>query len=118
MNIFILKLNFIINKIVSYLYTHIENHLSLKQIANDMNINVGAINSIHQGLSYKDISKDYTFSVKNHFLPDDKVRAVCEALQRGDRLIDIINSTGVSKRSIYRIKNKEVYHDITKDYNY
>ena len=87
-------------------------------IANDMNINVRAINSIHQGLSYKDISKDYTFSVKDHWLSEDKVRAVCEALQRGDRLIDIINTTGVSKRSIYRIKNRELYHDITKDYNY
>lgn len=87
-------------------------------IANDMNINVRAINSIHQGLSYKDISKDYTFSVKDHWLSEDKVRAVCEALQRGDRLIDIINNTGVSKRSIYRIRDREIYHDITKDYNY
>ena len=87
-------------------------------IARDLNINVAAVNGIKQGRYYKDISKDYTFSVKNHMLPDDKVRDVCEALQRGDRLIDIINNTGVSKKTIYRIKNKEVYHDITKDYNY
>lgn len=37
--------NFIINKIVSYLYTHIENHLSLKEIANDMNISMGYLSS-------------------------------------------------------------------------
>lgn len=87
-------------------------------IARDLNINVAAVNGIKQGRYYKDISKDYTFFVQNHMLPDDKVRAVCEALQRGDRLIDIINNTGVSKKTIYRIKNRELYHDITKDYNY
>lgn len=106
------------NKTVHEICSRLQDGETPTAIANDMNINVSSVNAIHQGLTYKDISKDYTFFVKNHLLSDDKVRAVCEALQRGDRLIDIINNTGVSKRSIYRIKNREVYHDITKDYNY
>lgn len=37
--------NFIINKIISYLYTHLENHLSLEEIANDLNISTGYLSS-------------------------------------------------------------------------
>ena len=37
--------NFIINKIVSYLYTHIEDHLSIETIASDLNISTGYLSS-------------------------------------------------------------------------
>lgn len=51
--------NFIINKIVSYLYTHIENHLSLKEIANDMNISMGYLSSCFK--------KNMGISVMNYY---------------------------------------------------
>ena len=37
--------NFIINKVISYLYTHLENHLSLEEIALDLNISTGYLSS-------------------------------------------------------------------------
>ena len=37
--------NFIINKTISYLYTHLENHLSLEEIANGLNISTGYLSS-------------------------------------------------------------------------
>ena len=51
--------NFIINKIVSYLYTHIENHLSLDEIALDLNISTGYLSSCFK--------KNMGISVMNYY---------------------------------------------------
>ncbi|MBU5488273.1 AraC family transcriptional regulator [Clostridium sp. MSJ-8] len=51
--------NFIINKIVSYLYTHIENHLSLEEIADDLHISMGYLSSCFK--------KNMGISVMNYY---------------------------------------------------
>lgn len=51
--------NFIINKIVSYLYTHIEDHLSLEEIALDLNISTGYLSSCFK--------KNMGISVMNYY---------------------------------------------------
>lgn len=51
--------NFIINKIVSYLYTHIEDHLSLEEIAKDLNISTGYLSSCFK--------KNMGISVMNYY---------------------------------------------------
>lgn len=51
--------NFIINKIVSYLYTHIENHLSLEEIALDLNISTGYLSTCFK--------KNMGISVMNYY---------------------------------------------------
>ena len=51
--------NLIINKVISYMYTHIENHLTLEEIANDLNISTGYLSSCFK--------KNMGISVMNYY---------------------------------------------------
>ena len=118
--------------LVSHKYTQ-------RKIAEMMNTTESIINSIAEGKAWKDITKDYDFSILNQTMPKrftfEQIHAICKYFQDNKRSDDMscrkyfletlkaINyeiekpSEGILNgvRSIYK---KERYSDITKLYNF
>lgn len=78
--------NFIINKIVSYLYTHIEDHLSLEEIALDLNISTGYLSSCFK--------KNMGISVMNYYKKIKVDRAKTLLLSSNRSILEISTLLG------------------------
>lgn len=78
--------NFIINKIVSYLYTHIENHLSLEEIAEDLKISTGYLSSCFK--------KNMGISVMNYYKKIKIDRAKSLLLSSNKSILEISTLLG------------------------
>ncbi|NLK94228.1 MAG: helix-turn-helix transcriptional regulator [Clostridiales bacterium] len=78
--------NFIINKIVSYLYTHIENHLSLEEIAEDLKISTGYLSSCFK--------KNMGISVMNYYKKIKIERAKSLLLSSNKSILEISTLLG------------------------
>ncbi len=97
----------------------LQNDESLVQIANDFGVNPTAINGIKNGGLYKDITCQYEFHrIAPSTISEEQVRIVCQGLQNRDKAGKILKDSGVSKRTLYRIRNKEKYTNISKDYTW
>lgn len=96
------------------------------------NNNFDLIGNIKRGIAWKSISKNYNFPVitpEYYAMNYDQIRFVCESLEHGDNVKDIYKalyekeypgSRGdrVFYESFNRIKNRKIFTDISKDYNF
>lgn len=107
--------NFIINKIVSYLYTHIEDHLSIEEIAKDLNISTGYLSSCfkkNMGVSvmsyYKKIkierSKSLLINSNNSILEISTLLGFCDQCHFSKTFKSIV---GVTPTQYKNLSNKE-----------
>ena len=88
------------------------------ETANIVGIEVSKVNGIKFGTGYRDISSNYVFPRLTNLISDDQIRIVCTGLQEGWRLKDIIEKSKMSKKTVYRIRDRERYTEISKDYNW
>ena len=96
--------NFIINKIISYLYMHIEDHLSLEEIAYDLKISTGYLSSCfkkNMGISvmnyYKKIkverSKSLLMNSNNSILEISTLLGFCDQCHFSKTFKSIVGMT-------------------------
>ena len=78
--------NYIINKVVSYLYTHIEDHLSLEEISLDLNISTGYLSTCFK--------KNMHISVMNYFKKIKIERAKTLLRSSGKSILEISTTLG------------------------
>lgn len=78
--------NFIINKVISYLYMHVEDPLSLKEIAGDLNISTGYLSSCFK--------KNMGISVMNYFKKIKIDRSKTLLLDSSMNILDISTLLG------------------------
>lgn len=115
-----------VNKICKML----EDGYSYKEICNIMDLGGGQndtflISSIATGKRWKHISKNYNIpkprSITNF---SDYIIPVCELIEKGHSTTDIISilnmddTNSKSRSFINRLKRKEIYTDISKNYNF
>ena len=87
-----------------------------KKVSEILGINISKIHAIKSRSGYNDISSQYEFPRLTNIITDEQIKIVCEGLQNNWRLKDIIKLSGMSKRTIYRIRDRERYTDISKNY--
>lgn len=96
--------NYIINKIISYLYMHIEDHLTLEEIAHDLKISTGYLSSCfkkNMGISvmnyYKKIkierSKSLLMSSNNSILEISTLLGFCDQCHFSKTFKSIVGMT-------------------------
>ena len=78
--------NLIINKVISYMYTHIENHLTLEEIANDLNISTGYLSSCFK--------KNMGISVMNYYKKIKIERSKALLLNGNNSILEISTLLG------------------------
>lgn len=88
-------------------------------IAKELNLHKDFIANIRNGRSFKCISSQYTFSVTRKNRKAVKtVKKIADLLSQGVLPKDIARLTGQSISEIHRIKRREIYKDILKDYDF
>ncbi|MBR6289179.1 MAG: hypothetical protein IKR19_07590 [Acholeplasmatales bacterium] len=95
----------------------------LKEISRMYGIDKEAVRSIRRKTTHKELLKDYEFpaTISNAVLamPDYKVHGICLELQSGNRdYKEIANKFGVPKQSVYLIKKRRRFVDISKNYKW
>lgn len=89
---------------------------SPQEVSEIFGIDKSKIHTIKTGSGYNDISSQYEFPRLTNVISDEQVKIVCEGLQNKTRLKDIMSSSGLCKRSVYRIRDRESHTDISKNY--
>lgn len=91
---------------------------TIKHIAEIMDLSEAIIAHIRVGDTWTEISKDYIFPKK--LLSDEDVIEICEILQNNKNvnIKEIAKKYDVKKSVIERIRRKETYTDITKNYTF
>lgn len=78
--------NFIINKIITYLYTHLENHLTIKELSDDLHISEGYISTCFK--------KNMNMSVMNYFKKIKIDRSKTLLIDSDKSILEISTSLG------------------------
>lgn len=81
-------------------------------------IRLSLVHSIKSKASYLDISSQYEFPRLSVSISEDQIKTACKGLQRGDRTSKILSDANISKRTLYRLRDRERYTDISKDYKW
>lgn len=92
-----------------------------KEIAGSLNVPSYIISFIRNGLTWKSISKDYKIPKKSRILSDKTIRWVCFQIEQGLSAGEIVGKSRNSKIKVHIIKDirqKRIYTDISKDFNF
>ena len=99
----------------------LEDGYSNKEIGDKFNVRYSVINAIRQGLTYKEISKDYDIkpieNPRSYRLSKESVHRVCLLIEEGYNTTEVSEMTNVSRRSVYNIRMGNIYSDISSQYN-
>ena len=94
--------------------------LTCAKIATILNVNKSIAEKILAGITWTEISKNYTFPnkkmTKNNKDTYDKIVKICEMLQDGKSPSKVAKELNISKSTVQHIANRETHQDISKDY--
>ena len=79
------------------------------------------VKQIRSGKIWKHIYKDYVFVEKPSLLSESTVRWICERLHEGLRICEVVRlaeNPRIDKTKVRRIKARELYKEISKDYKF
>lgn len=101
---------------------YIENGIPNAEIANKLNISIDIVQRIKRGVSFKEISSQYSFSKESRstYITDDTARKVCELLEKGytSYAISKMSEIDATLGAITGIKRKQSFKHISKDYHF
>jgi len=98
----------------------LEEGARVKDIVEMYGLNHSIVCGIKSGKFYKDISKDYNFRnvpSKNR-ISEDKVLKICQLLSEGFNINYIRNRVNVSHGTVSRIKKRETYTYLSKNFKW
>lgn len=88
-------------------------------IADFMGVDKSIICGIRTKRNYKEISNQYTFKVvRKERISKEKVHMICEMLEEGISPKEITAKLKINRHLAVRIKDKQTYTDISKNYNF
>lgn len=79
------------------------------------------LKNIRNGDSWEHIKSQYNIPVRSRVLSEETVRWICEKLEQGYRICDIVRESTnvkVNKNNVKEIKNRNIYTYYSKDYNF
>ena len=84
----------------------------------NVDISIAQLQKIKNGTTYTHIASMYNKNYSKSTIDESKVRAICMNLQKGLTNGDIARKYDIPERTIARIRRREVYADISKDYTF
>lgn len=100
---------------------------TINEVADITNTTYNIVACIKNRYSWKDVSKDYKFPMKeknyrkDRSINEEQVKQICELLEKGIKMKDILDAVNLNynqRHFIYSIKNHECYTDISKNYKF
>lgn len=85
-------------------------------IASDLNVSESVVHSIRYGTTWTEVSKKYTFPSNRYSITT--VHLICEYIAKGYSNIQIAKLLSVSESQIQKIRKRQVWFEISKDYEF